>query len=115
MGDPSCAGHQLSDFVRPLWQSGSPTIATSGAAFVRGSKWESYARQLFVAQLKESDLRRFAIVDGGFDAEERATYYNGRWGRLRAVVLGPGNRLYITTSNSFNGSKVDRVIRITPS
>jgi glucose/arabinose dehydrogenase len=115
MSDPSCAGHQVSDFVKPLWQSGSPTIATSGAAFVRGSPWDSYARQLFVAQLKESDLRRFAIVDGGFDAQQRATYYNGRWGRLRAVVLGPGNRLYITTSNSINGSKVDRVIRITPS
>jgi hypothetical protein len=38
------------------------------------------------------------------------TFFNGTWGRLRAAVLGPGGRLYLTTSNGSN----DRVIRITP-
>ena len=41
----------------------------------------------------------------------RGTLFNNRWGRLRAAVLGPGNRLYITTSNGSN----DKIIRITPS
>jgi glucose/arabinose dehydrogenase len=101
----SCAGKTFTD---PAWRSGAPTIATSGAAFVRGPRWENWKGQLFVAQLKESDLRRFVITDGGTTADHRATYYNGRWGRLRAVVFGPGRHLFITTSNGSN----DRVIRI---
>lgn len=102
---PSCPGGPYTD---PAWRSGAPTIATSGAAFVSGPRWENWAGQLFVAQLKESDLRRFVITDGGATADQRATYYNGRWGRLRGVVFGPGRHLFITTSNGSN----DRVVRI---
>lgn len=106
-GTAGCATN--GPFVAPAWHSGSSTIATSGAAFVRGAPWGSFRDQLFVAQLKESDLRRFKIVDEA-TADHRATYFNGRWGRLRGVVLGPGKRLWITTSNGSN----DKVIRITP-
>ena len=101
----ACDGKTFTD---PIWRSGAPTIATSGAAFVSGPRWENWSGQLFVAQLKESDLRRFVITDGGATADHRATYYNGRWGRLRAVVFGPGRHLFITTSNGSN----DKVIRV---
>ncbi|HEY7331539.1 MAG TPA: PQQ-dependent sugar dehydrogenase [Candidatus Limnocylindria bacterium] len=107
-GTGACAGLTGADFENPAWRSGAPTIATSGAAFVSGPRWENWKGQLFVAQLKESDLRRFAVIDGGTTADHRATYYNGRWGRLRAVVFGPGRHLFVTTSNGSN----DRVVRI---
>jgi glucose/arabinose dehydrogenase len=97
-------------FVKPIWHSGSSTIATSGATFVRGSNWGSFAGQLFISQLKESDLRRFRVDSDGRDADFLRRYFDGRWGRLRASVLGPGNRLYLTTSNGSN----DKVIRVTP-
>lgn len=95
-------------FTKPAWQSGSFTIATSGAAFVTGSDWDSFRKNLFVAQLKERDLRRFSVDPDGTPVRYRATYFNLKWGRLRGVVLGPGNRLYLTTSNGSN----DKVIRI---
>jgi glucose/arabinose dehydrogenase len=95
-------------FTKSVWHSGSTTIATSGGAFVNGSAWDSFRKHLFVAQLKERDLRRFSIDSDGSPARYRATYFNQKWGRLRAVVLGPGNKLYLTTSNGSN----DRVIRI---
>lgn len=103
----SCSGG--ASFTNPIWQSGSSTIATSGAAFVKGgSKWLAYKNNLFVSQLKQSDLRRFKIESTGSPATYKQTFFNGRWGRLRAAVLGSGNRLFLTTSNGSN----DKVIRI---
>lgn len=101
----ACDGKTFED---PAWRSGAPTIATSGAAFVRGPRWDTWKNQLFVAQLKESDLRRFTVSASGASANQRAVYYNNRWGRLRAVVFGPGRSLFVTTSNGSN----DKVIRI---
>lgn len=101
-----CSG----SFTNPAWHSGSSTIATSGGAFVRGAKWESFRNQLFVAQLKHQDLRRFRLKDGGAKAVQKAVYFDGRWGRLRGVTLGPSNKLWITTSNGSN----DRIVRIVP-
>jgi hypothetical protein len=63
-----------------------------------------------VAQLKQQDLRRFKVVDPSSRFDYKATYFNERWGRLRAATLGPGDRLWITTSNGSN----DKVIRINP-
>ncbi|MDQ4096643.1 MAG: PQQ-dependent sugar dehydrogenase, partial [Actinomycetota bacterium] len=81
-GTAGCATN--GPFVTPAWHSGSSTIATSGAAFVRGANWGSFRDQLFVAQLKQSDLRRFKLVSEA-TADYRATYFDGRWGRLRGV------------------------------
>ncbi len=36
----------------------------------------------------------------------------GTYGRLRTAQLGPGGRLYVTTSN---GGGTDRILEITPS
>ena len=107
-GTPGCAGN--GPFTKPAWHSGSSTIATSGAAFARGSVWGDYRNQLFVAQLKEQDLRRFKLKDEGRTAVRRQTYFDGRWGRLRGVTSGPSSRLFLTTSNGSN----DKIIKIAP-
>lgn len=93
-----------------LWSSGNSTIATSGAAFAGGSQWTDFNGHLFVSTLKESDVRRFSISADGTSLGVPATHFNNSWGRLRAMVSGPGGQLYVTTSNGSN----DRVIRISP-
>jgi glucose/arabinose dehydrogenase len=98
-------------FTNPVWSSEGPTLATSNGAFVHGAVWESFSGNLFVATLKEQDLRRFSFGTSASPATLRATLFNNSWGRLRATVQGPGGSLWITTSNGSN----DRVIRITPS
>ena len=98
-----------SSYRAPLWQSGSPTLATSGGTFVAGSQWGDYNGHLFVSTLKEADVRRFSINAAGTALGGPATHFNGSWGRLRASVLGPGGQLYLTTSD---GS--DQVIRVRP-
>ena len=105
MTDQSLPGEQ----VEALWSSGSPTVATSGAAWTRGSRWGAYADALAVAALKGSRLLlvRFddaRLVDVHTPAKLR------RFGRLRSVTSLPGGDLLVTTSN---GSR-DRVLRVSP-
>jgi len=106
---PSGCG-PASSYRNPLWSSGTSTIATSGAAFVGGSQWADYNGQLFVSTLKERDVRRFAISGAGTSLGNPVTHFDAAWGRLRAMVSGPGGQLYVTTSNGSN----DRVVRISP-
>ena len=97
-------------FVDPIWSSGpAGTLATSGAAFVSAQAWGLWAGSLFVASLKESDLRRFTL-DGGA-AVQRDVLLDRRYGRLSSPVLGPNGALYVTTSNGAG----DRIVRLTAS
>ena len=97
-------------FSLPAWSSEGPTLATSGATFVNNANWESWNKSLFVSTLKESDLRRYTVNSGTWKLTMRNTLFNVRWGRLRAAVMGPAGKLYLTTSNGNN----DKVVRITP-
>ena len=108
-GYPVCRG-PCGDprFVDPAWTSGNVTLATSGADFARGVQWGAYDGSLFVAQLKESDLRRFTFA--GAVATQRDIFFDGTYGRIRTVRQGPDGSLYLTTSNG----SADRVLRITP-
>jgi glucose/arabinose dehydrogenase/putative cell wall-binding protein len=94
-----------------VWESNSPTLASSGLTFADGTPWADYDGSLFVAQLKESDLRRHVLSADGTTTTGAAlgeVFFDGTWGRLRAVVRGPAGQLFLTTSNGGN----DRVIRI---
>ena len=97
-----------SDYRAPAWASGSPTLATSGATFLIGSAWGDWEGDLIVSTLKEEDLRRFSVgTDGALTLEE--TLLDGRFGRLRAVAIGPDGALYVSTTNGGD----DRILRVT--
>lgn len=104
--DVSCTARP--DFIAPAWASGSPTLATSGAVFLRGAAWGDWEGDLVVTTLKEEDLRRFSVAaDGTLTLEE--TLLDGMAGRLRAAVIGPDDALYVSTSNG----RDDRLLRLT--
>lgn len=108
-GYPICRG-SCGDpgFIDPAWSSGRVTTATSGADFARGVQWGAWDGPLFVANLKEGDLRRYTIAGG--TTTQREILYDGVYGRLRTVRQGPDGSLYITTSNGSG----DRMVRMTP-
>lgn len=82
------------------WSSGSPTIATSGMAWITGPRWGSYQAQLAVAALAGSELRLMDFTASGeLIGEQTIAELDGDFGRLRAVQMGPKNNLYVTTSN----------------
>ncbi len=99
-------------FLDPMWTSGpTGTLAISGAAFVVGPQWGLWSGSLFVATLKEADLRRFTIEGNGNTVTPREVLLDRTYGRLRSVVLAPDGALYITTSNGSG----DRIIRLVAS
>ncbi|MGH2429777.1 MAG: PQQ-dependent sugar dehydrogenase [Candidatus Limnocylindria bacterium] len=99
-----------SAYLPPLWSSGTPTIATSGGVFLEGEAWGDWEGSLVVSTLKDEDLRRFEVLDGGDRLEPRDILLDGEFGRLRAVVIGPDGALYVSTSNETSGD--DRIIRV---
>jgi glucose/arabinose dehydrogenase len=85
-------------------------VATSGAAFVQGSRWGGYAGMLAVACLKDSKVIFMRINDSGVVVEERIPAALQGFGRLLSVTRANNGDLLITTSNGFN----DRVLRVSP-
>ncbi len=94
-------------FLDPAWSSGNVTLATSGGEFVTGAQWGLWSGSLFVATLKESDLRRFELFDA--TARQADVLFDNVYGRIRTPRLAPDGSLYLTTDNGTG----DRIIRIT--
>lgn len=106
----------MTDFALPgpqvaaRWSSGFPTVATSGAAWVSGSQWGSYAGTLAVATLKGSKLMFFRFSPDGSFRSVRVPAALTRFGRLRSVTPAPNGDLLVTTANG----TADRVLRVSP-
>jgi len=94
--------------VTPVIHSGSHTWAPSGAAYRNGS--------IFFTGLRGESL--FEAVLDGVKVTSLAAYFEGEYGRLREVVVGPDGFLYILTSNrDGRGSPVaqdDRLLKADP-
>lgn len=105
-GWPIIRGDQKQEGMEsPKLQSGSDTWAPAGAAFYKGS--------IFFG-----GLRGQALYEVKLDTLELKEHFKGQFGRIRDVVLGPDNMLYITTSNrdgrGFPVPDDDKIFRINP-
>ncbi len=109
-GWPEIQGNETQSGMEvPIAHSGAnDTWAPSGAVIVENS--------LFFAGLKGEALYKADIVG---DTIERITpFFKGEFGRLRTVLLGPDNQLYVLTNNTDGRGNAkagdDRIIRINP-
>ncbi|MDO8498261.1 MAG: PQQ-dependent sugar dehydrogenase [bacterium] len=105
-GWPTITGEQKQqDMQEPVLQSGSNTWAPAGVAFYKGS--------IYFGGLRGQALYQFNI-----DTLEFKEHFKKQFGRIRDVVLGPDNMLYITTSNrDGRGSPSpddDKIMKINP-
>ena len=99
------------DAIEAKWSSGDPTLAVSGAIFLKGEWWGDKENWLAVATLKNSSLYLFQFDEAGnFKNRFTVPELNGSYGRLRTPMMGPDNALYLTTSNGGNNDFVLRVI-----
>ena len=106
MTDDSLPGVQLP----ARWSSGSPTLATSGATWVRGAQWGEYDGALAVATLKASRLVFFKFDSAGNLLWVRTPDPVTQFGRLRSVTRARNGDLLVTTSNG----TADSVLRVSP-
>lgn len=105
-GWPEIQGNQQRNgMVTGKINSGSNTWAPAGAAF--------FQDHLFFAGLRGTAL--FKLNSNTLKLE---TLFKGEYGRIRDVVLGPDNLLYITTSNRDGRGQPkandDKIIRLDP-
>ncbi|MDP3974127.1 MAG: PQQ-dependent sugar dehydrogenase [Candidatus Daviesbacteria bacterium] len=105
-GWPQISGDQTEvEMISPKLQSGSSTWAPAGAAI--------YDNFIFFA-----GLRGQALFQVNLETLELKQYFKGEFGRIREVVLGPDNLLYISTSNRDGRGNPqpddDKIIKIDP-
>jgi glucose/arabinose dehydrogenase len=107
MTEHSLPGRQIS----AKWRSGYPTIATSGAVWVKGAQWGIYQGTLAVCALKDSKLVFMKFAKTGRLLWTRTPgALNGDYGRLRSVVQDRHHNLLVTTSNG----SADKIVRVRP-
>ena len=108
-GWPTIRGNQTQQGLEsPIIHSGNNTWAPAGAAYLNGS--------IFFDGLRGQALFEAKIEDGKVTLKE---HLKGELGRIREVIVGPDNMLYISTSNrdgrGIPASDDDKILRINPS
>jgi glucose/arabinose dehydrogenase len=96
--------------MNPVWKSGEPTVAPSGATFLTGSEWGSWNGALVVAFLKDSKAR-VMLLDGAGGIVSSSPFLELGI-RLRSAVESPDGDLYIATDVGGGGGAI---WKITPS
>jgi glucose/arabinose dehydrogenase len=105
-GWPEIQGNQTqSGMERPISHSGTDTWAPAGAAILGDTLYYGGLRGQALYRLNTSDTNPTAL-------------FKGEYGRIREVILGPDNLLYITTSNKDGRGNPrdndDKIVRINP-
>jgi len=85
----------------PVWKSGNPTLAPSGASFISngaGTDWKGWNGALAVGMLKTQQLLVMHIDAFGHVLETESILANPNW-RIRSVVQGPDGSLYLAVES----------------
>ena len=101
--------------VEPL-TTWTPTVAISGADLYLSDRIPSFRNSLLATSLAGSSLWRMTLSADGKGVTSRERLLDGKYGRLRDVLVAPNGDVYICTSNrDGRGSPRDgddRIIRL---
>ena len=103
--------------VEPL-AAWTPTIAPAGADVYDEDLIPAWKGSLLFTTLKGQALWIISLSADGRRAMARDERFNGRFGRLRDVLVGPEGEVYLATSNRDGRGQPrtgdDRILVITP-
>ena len=108
-GWPGTAGNGIRNY--------SPSVAPAGCAVYNADLIPQWKGSMLFGTLRGQGLRRLTFAaDGSVAGEE--VLYEGEYGRIRDVAVGPDGAVYFTTSNQDGRGTVragdDRIMRIGP-
>lgn len=108
-GWPGTAGNGIRNY--------SPSVAPAGCAIYSADLIPQWKGSMLFGTLRGEGLRRLTFAaDGSVAGEE--VLYEGEYGRIREVAVGPDGAVYFTTSNQDGrgtvGNGDDRILRIGP-
>ncbi|MFP4114903.1 MAG: PQQ-dependent sugar dehydrogenase [Spirochaetota bacterium] len=105
------------DVVEPL-AAWTPTIAPAGADFYDGTEISGWQGSFLFTTLKGGALVRLVLSADARRVVRQVVISEGRYGRLRDVLVGPDGAIYVATSNrDGRGDPAphdDRILRIAP-
>jgi glucose/arabinose dehydrogenase len=108
---------QANNVVEPL-ATWTPTIAPSGADIYLADLIPQWKGNLLFTSLNGRALYRLTLSADGQRVTAKETLFQGQFGRLRDVLVGPDGSVYIATSNrDGRGSPSaddDRILRVRP-
>ena len=108
---------QANNVVEPL-ATWTPTIAPAGADIYVADLIPQWKGSLLFASLGARAMFRLTLSADGQSVTARETLYQGQFGRLRDVLVGPDGSVYLATSNRDGrgnpSSDDDRILRIRP-
>ncbi len=103
--------------VEPL-ATWTPTIAPAGVVFYDAALIPSWRGNLLFTSLKGSALYRLVLSSDGRRVTAQQKLFEGTYGRLRAIAVGPDGSVYLGTSNRDGrgspGAEDDRILRVRP-
>ncbi len=93
----------MTDFVkfpnamRPAWTNEGDAQGMSGGTFLAGAKWKTWENSMAVGFLNGQRLDILKLDAPGTTAIERTKLFDTLGQRIRAVVQGPDQNLYLST------------------
>ena len=90
----------------------SPTIATSDLVYYENSYFPEWNNRLLMTTLNGQRLVTMTLDQNTTDVTDEDAYFQGQFGRLRDIAIGPNMEVYIATNNGAPGSQA--ILRITP-
>jgi glucose/arabinose dehydrogenase len=108
-GWPGTAGNGIRNYT--------PSVAPAGCAVYNADLIPQWKGSMLFGTLRGEGLRRLTFAADGSVASEEVLY-QGTYGRIRDVAVGPDGAVYFTTSNRDGRGTVhggdDRILRIAP-
>ena len=96
----------------------TPTVAPCGADFYNADLIPGWKGSFLFTTLRRETLVRLTLSSDGNHAVDEEFLFEGEFGRLRDVLVGPNGQIYLATSNrDGRGTPApddDRILRVVP-
>ncbi len=90
----------LPQYRDPIVHTGDKTWAPSGICFYSGTRFSLLNNKLLVSTLRGKHLRVLKLREPDFTkVDQTYSLYLNRIGRIRDVIMGPDEHIYLCTSN----------------